>query len=169
MAKTKTPQQATPTTQTTPKPQSTPKTSGNPGQGTGAPPGGTSPGEGAGSAAGGAAPDSSALNQQIVQAVELTKSSVLDVAQQEGQSVAYQKVTQATAFAIQDATDYLRNVETISTAAQGVALTKLIEEKDPFYLTVLTAAQAAVVAAQTNFTAVGTAATTVTTSYPSGS
>ena len=96
------------------------------------------------------------------------KPLVLDVAQQEGQSVAYQKVTQATAFAIQDATDYLRNVETISTAAQGVALTKLLAEQNPFYLTVLTAEQEAVVAAQANFTAVGAAATTVTTTYPSG-
>lgn len=102
--------------------------------------------------------DYAPLNQQIVATVDFTKATVLGSAQQEGQSIAYQKVAQAAAFAVQDATDYLRNIQTIATAAQGVAMSLMIETKDPFYLTVLTAAQGAVTAAQTNFAEVGTAA-----------
>ena len=110
-----------------------------------------------------------AVNPQIVDAVQVTKSNVMDVAGEEGQAIAYQKVAQAAAFAVQDSTDYLRNIETMSTAAQGVALTLMIQTQNPFYLQVITAAQEAVTAAQTNFAAVGSAASTVATEFPSGS
>jgi len=111
--------------------------------------------------------DYAPLNQQIVATVDFTKAAVLDTAVQEGQSIAYQKVAQAAAFAVQDATDYLRNVQTIATAAQGVALSLMIETKDPFYASVLTEAQKAVTAAQTNFAAVGTAASGVVKDFGS--
>ena len=38
---------------------------------------------------------------------------------------AYQSVAQSTAIAIQDATDYLRNVSTIAVTATGVALAQI--------------------------------------------
>lgn len=111
--------------------------------------------------------DLTALNQQIVAAVDFTADKVLKVAVQEGQSIAFQKVAQAAAFAVQDATDYLRNIQTIATAAQGVALSLMIEKEDPFYIQVMTTAQEAVTAAQTNFAAVGTAAAGVVKEFGS--
>lgn len=109
--------------------------------------------------------DTAPISPYVVKAVQLSQSNVVDVAQQEGASIAFQKVAQAAAFAVQDATDYLRNVQTISTAAQGVALTLMLETKNPFYATVLAAAQEAVVAAQTNFAAVGDAASTTASAF----
>lgn len=111
----------------------------------------------------------SVINGQIVAAVQNSQANVVELAQKEGQSIAYQKVAQATAFAVQDATDYLRNIEAIATAAQGVALSLMLETKNPFYLTVLTAAQEAVTAATANYTAVGTSATGIATEFPAGS
>lgn len=110
---------------------------------------------------GGSAP----ISPYVVKAVALSKQNVVDLAQQEGASIALQKVAQAAAFAVQDSTDYLRNVQTISTAAQGVALTLMLETKNPFYATVLAAAQEAVTVAQANFAAVGEAASTVVSDF----
>lgn len=109
--------------------------------------------------------DTAPISPYVVKAVQLSQTNVVDVAQQEGASIAFQKVAQAAAFAVQDATDYLRNVQTISTAAQGVALTLMLETKNPFYATVLAAAQEAVVAAQANFAAVGDAASTTVSDF----
>ncbi len=111
-----------------------------------------------------------ALNQQIVDAVTMANSTVLDAAGSEGAAVAYQKVTQATAFAIQDSTDYLRNIMTISSAATGVCLQKMIVEKttDP-YTDIIAAAAKAVTDAQTNFSTIGASAGEIATNFPAGS
>ncbi len=112
----------------------------------------------------------SAVNGQILAAVETTNAAVLDVAEKEAQSIAYQKVAQAAAFAVQDATDYLRNVEAIALAAQGVALKLMIEQdKVDQYATIMTKAQEAVTAAQKNLQSVGDSATAVTNEFPPAS
>jgi hypothetical protein len=110
---------------------------------------------------------SGALNAQIVAAVNTTNKEVLQYAEKEAQSIAYQKVAQAAAFAVQDATDYLRNVEAIALAAQGVALKLMIEKETTSpYSDIMTQAQNAVTQAQENLKSVGGSATSVTTEFP---
>src|SRR5262245_24582151 len=63
------------------------------------------------------------LNGPITQAVQATSDFV--VGSPIGAAIAYQKVAQAAALRVQDATDYQRNVMSISTVAQGQALAKM--------------------------------------------
>ncbi|MFI4988873.1 MAG: hypothetical protein ACHQF3_15705 [Alphaproteobacteria bacterium] len=109
-----------------------------------------------------------AVNPQVLNAVASTNSSVLGAAKETGAGIAYQKVSQAAAFAVQDATDYMRNVMTVALTAQGIALKLMIEKKDPSYAPVLAAAQEAVTMAEGVFSAVGAAAGQVVSSFPSG-
>lgn len=108
------------------------------------------------------------LNQQIVQAVDMTNSVVLGAAGPEAAGIAYQKVAQAAAFSVQDATDYLRNIMTIAGTAQGVCLQLMIENPAlaAEYTPIIEAATGAVTSAQENFGAVGSAAGTVVSSFP---
>ncbi len=108
------------------------------------------------------------VNPQVLNAVAITNSNVLGAAKETGAGIAFQKVSQAAAFAVQDATDYMRNVMTVALTAQGIALKLMIEKKDPSYAPVLAAAQAAVTMAEGVFSAVGTAAGQVVSSFPSG-
>jgi hypothetical protein len=111
------------------------------------------------------------VNSQILDAVKQSNSTVLGSAGNNGAAIAYQKVAQAASFAVQDSTDYLRNIMAMSSAATGVALKKMVENPATAaqYTPVLTAAQDAVTAAQENFAAVGSAAGTVVSGFPSGS
>jgi hypothetical protein len=110
------------------------------------------------------------VNSQIVDAVRQTRNAVRidagDTSKVLDAGVGYQKASQAAAFAVQDATDYLRNIMTIASTAQGMALKLLIETKDMFYVEVLTNAQSAVSMAATNLENVGTSATSVATKFP---
>ncbi|MDP2696889.1 hypothetical protein [Thalassospira sp.] len=108
------------------------------------------------------APVSTALNPQIVQAVGTTNHAVLNGAFPGGNGIAYQKVAQAAAYAVQDSTDYMRNIMSMASAATGVALQKMLAEKTTTpYADIITAATKAVGDAQETFTKVGTAASTV--------
>lgn len=78
---------------------------------------------------------------------------------------AQQAVAQATAIAIQDATDNLRNLNTISTTAVGVALSQLLATGDPKYVTVIQEAQKVVTVGAENFKSVGEKASTILQSY----
>jgi len=118
------------------------------------------------------------VNPQILDAVKQSNSQVLkpDLSASSGGdptsavaiSVAYQKVAQAAAFAVQDGTDYQRNMMAISMTAQGVIMEMMIKDKAniPIYTPVLALIQEAVTAATAEFTAVGTAATAVATEFP---
>ena len=114
-------------------------------------------------------PAAGGVNAQILDAVNQTTSIVMDSAVNQGTATAYQKVAQATAFAIQDATDYSRNIENIAMTAQGIIIAKMIEDETtiPVYSLVLVTLQEMVAAASTNLAAVGTSATAVTNGYPS--
>ena len=111
------------------------------------------------------------VNSVILDTVKQSNSAVLGAAGNNGAAIAYQKVAQAASFAVQDSTDYLRNIMAMSSAATGVALKKMVESPATAaqYTPVLTAAQTAVTEAQKNFSAVGTAAGTVVSGFPSGS
>lgn len=128
-------------------------------------------GGGGGDAASVPAPSGPGVNSMILDAVKQSNSAVLGSASNNGSAIAYQKVAQATAFAVQDSTDFLRNIMAMSAAATGVALKKMVEDPTtaPKYTPVLDAAQKAVTAAQSNFEAVGTSAGKVVSGFPSGS
>ncbi|MFQ3220033.1 MAG: hypothetical protein ACI96W_002400 [Paraglaciecola sp.] len=106
-------------------------------------------------------------------------SSALSVNQQNGMSAtanklsgagkAYQSVAQSTGMAIQDATDALRNVQTMANTAKGVALAQMLVTEDVPTFTKITAAIAVMEAASVaNFTSIGSAATSIISSFPSG-
>ena len=89
---------------------------------------------------------------------------------QEGAGKAYQSVAQSTALAIQDAVDNLRNINTVSTTAQGVAMAQMIATGLPQPWTdILAAAQAMSAAAVVNFSAISAASAAALNAYPTGS
>jgi hypothetical protein len=110
-----------------------------------------------------------AVNPQIVDAVRTTTDFVYAEGTQDpghgigtvyANTIAYPKVSQAAAFAVQDATDYLRNIMTISGTAQGVIAKLMVEHKEQaaLYIPILEQMQAAVTAAQQNLAEVGQSA-----------
>lgn len=110
----------------------------------------------------GTPPLSTALNPQIVQAVGTTNHAVLNGAVPGANGVAYQKVSQAAAYAVQDSTDYLRNIMSMASATTGVAMQKmLVDKKAEPYSEIIKAATQAVTDAQKTFSGVGEAASTV--------
>ncbi|WP_417830067.1 hypothetical protein [Thalassospira sp.] len=110
----------------------------------------------------GTPPLSTALNPQIVQAVGTTNHAVLNGAIPGANGVAYQKVAQAAAYAVQDSTDYMRNIMSMASATTGVAMQKMLAENKPDpYDKIIEAAAKAVADAQKTFTSVGQAASGV--------
>lgn len=110
----------------------------------------------------GTPPLSTALNPQIVQAVGTTNHAVLNGAIPGANGVAYQKVAQAAAYAVQDSTDYLRNIMSMASATTGVAMQQMLATKEVSpYSEIIEAATKAVGDAQTTFSKVGTSASTV--------
>ncbi len=113
-------------------------------------------------------PTSGGVNPQIIDAVSQSSAAVMGTAANQGAATAYQKVAQAAAFAVQDATDYSRNVENIAMTAQGVIVAKMLEDQSniPIYTPVLATLQEMVVAASTNLATVGTTASAIATEFP---
>ncbi len=136
-----------------------PESSGASGESADSPPSDSSPSSGSSTSS---PPLSTALNPQIVQAVGTTNHAVRNGAGPGANGIAYQKVAQAAAYAVQDSTDYMRNIMSMASATTGVALQKMLVEKktDP-YADIIKAATQAVTDAQQTFTNVGTAASGV--------
>ncbi len=115
----------------------------------------------------------SPVNQQILDAVTSSTGFVFGPnvgngsAANAGTAIAYQKVAQAAALAVQDATDYQRNVLSISTAAQGKALAMMLTEKtiNP-YAEILLLAMIASIGAAVTAGAVHTVAAEVAKDFP---
>ncbi len=87
---------------------------------------------------------------------------------EEGAGKAYQSVAQSTAIAVQDATDNLRNINTISSTAMGVAMAQFLATGDPQYAKAIELAQAMSVSAASTFKTIGVNAADVLKGYPSG-
>ncbi len=83
-----------------------------------------------------------------------------------GAGRAYQSVAQSTAIAIQDATDYMRNVSTISATAIGVAMAQMAASDGTKGTTLLGKAQGLVASAAQDFSTISTNAIAVATDYP---
>lgn len=113
-------------------------------------------------------PLSTALNPQIVQAVGTTNHAVLNGAIPGANGVAYQKVAQASAYAVQDSTDYMRSIMSMASATTGVAMQKMLatKEVDP-YSDIIAAAAKAVSDAQDTFAKVGKSASGVVKDFDS--
>lgn len=108
------------------------------------------------------------VNAQILDAVEKTKTAVLGVAKTEGNGLACQMVAQATAMAIQDAVEYMRNVDAVAAAAIGVGLAMTLANENVSQATeTIGLAQTAVTSAATNFATFGASAAIVLTAFPS--
>ncbi|WP_367990650.1 hypothetical protein AB2S62_18425 [Vibrio sp. NTOU-M3] len=76
-------------------------------------------------------------------------------------NAANQSVAQSTAVALADATDNLRNLNTLSTTAIGTALSQLLETGDPKYINIIEQAQKVVTNGAENFGVVGEKIATV--------
>lgn len=79
---------------------------------------------------------------------------------------AQQSVAQSSAIAIQDATDNLRNLSTITSTAIGVALAQLLATGDPKYSTVIEEAQKVMTKGTENYAKVGEKATQILSNFP---
>ncbi|MBI9076659.1 MAG: hypothetical protein JEZ02_14730 [Desulfatibacillum sp.] len=77
------------------------------------------------------------VNSQVTDALTQVQTATMDpsVVIMEGKGKAFQSISQSMAIAVQDAVDYMRNVSTMSATAQGVAMAKFLETKNPLYLT----------------------------------
>lgn len=79
---------------------------------------------------------------------------------------AQQAVAQSSAIAIQDATDNLRNLSTITTTAIGVALAQLLATGDPKYAKVIEEAQKVMAKGTENYAKVGENASKILAEFP---
>ena len=125
---------------------------------------------------------SSQVNAQILDAVSKSTAFAFGLENQlqppvkdgtrlsSGAAIAFEKVAQASAFAIQDATDYQRNVLSMSNVAQGKALAMMFVDKQniPKYAEILVLAILASVAATFTAGEAGTLATKTVTNFPRG-
>ncbi|EDM74519.1 hypothetical protein PPSIR1_06511 [Plesiocystis pacifica SIR-1] len=108
------------------------------------------------------------VNPQVVDAVTTTQGLVFGKAEALSLELVRAQVTQSLGLAITDATDYMRNMSAISSAAAGVAFKKLLEDPtDAGAAAVLTQANTAVQNATANLTQVGTAVASVLEAWPS--
>ena len=77
------------------------------------------------------------------------------MAENSAKTKAQQAVAQSTSIAVQDATDNLRNVSTITTTTISVALAQLLATGDEKYIKVINTAQTAMENTIKNFATVG--------------
>lgn len=115
---------------------------------------------------------SDTVNTQIVSTVNEMQSAALsgDVIKLSGAGKAYQSVSQSSAIAVQDATDNLRNINTMATTAMGVALAQMLATGNADqYSQVITQANTMITNSTANFAAVGTNASNLVSSFPTGS
>jgi hypothetical protein len=109
------------------------------------------------------------VNHQVIDAIDKVRASVSapGAVRDTGSGKAFNFVAQATAMAIQDATDNLRNVSTMSTTAIGVAMTQLISSGDSATWTdVIRLAQNLVKSSADDFKNIGATAAVVMRSFP---
>lgn len=111
------------------------------------------------------------LNPKIVDSFQQAQNFAMGaVMQASAAGKAYHSVAHATACAIQDAADHLRNTSTIAGTAIGVALAEWMETGDrESFDEVFEVATKTVTSATESFSAVGSAAAAILRSYPSGS
>ncbi|SHK25862.1 hypothetical protein SAMN02745216_03156 [Desulfatibacillum alkenivorans DSM 16219] len=112
------------------------------------------------------------LNPQVNNALGVARDFTMcaKVVMVEGQGKAYQSAAQSVAIAVQDATDYLRNISTAAATAQGVAMAKILENvaEAGDYEPVFDKAKSMVEAAATLLTTVGNNGKTALSGFEPG-
>lgn len=113
--------------------------------------------------------EQSNVNARIVAAIEQTQQAVLSaqVVRTSGAGKAYQLAAQSAAIAIQDATEALRSMSTITTTAASVAMANFLATGDEKYLRGISAARDMMATATDDFAAVAAFAIKVMTDFPS--
>jgi len=117
-------------------------------------------------------PDLSTLNIQLLDSMKQVRTAVTypDVTFDTGSGKAFNFVAQAAAMAVQDATDNLRNISTMSTTAIGVAMTQLVSSGDiQTWGPVVQVAQTLVRNCAVDFQTIGTQAAEVLRTFPPAS
>jgi hypothetical protein len=113
--------------------------------------------------------DEIAVNHQVLDAVKQVHTAVSTphAIWETGSGKAFNFVAQATAMAVQDATDNLRNVSTMSTTAIGVAMTQMIASGDVHtWEPVVRVAESLVKNSATDFCQIGKTAAEVLRQFP---
>jgi len=113
----------------------------------------------------------SKVNPQVLAAVWETQKAVNapKVVWENSAGKAFQFVAQATAMAVQDATDNLRNISTISTTAIGMAMSQLMSSGDvETWQAVISAAQNLVQTSANDLLAICQNASQVLQNFPAG-
>jgi len=115
-----------------------------------------------------AVPQAPGVDPAILDAISQTQLATLSqqVLLSGGAGRAYQAVAASAAIAVQDATDMLRNISTVSTTAIGVAMAQMLEG-DAGARETLVAAQATLDTAVRNYAAICEAAATALKGFPS--
>lgn len=109
-------------------------------------------------------------NPAVIATVKAVNGTVTEptMSRNVGSGAAFQSVSQSTAIAIQDATEYVRNITAMSSTAIGMSLAKLVATKDLTYKEVITIAQNAITTASNNMKEIGTVASDIAKNYPIG-
>lgn len=115
-----------------------------------------------------AVPQAPAVDPAILDAISQTQLATLSqqVLLSGGAGRAYQAVAASAAIAVQDATDMLRNISTVSTTAIGVAMAQMLEG-DAGARETLAAAQTTLDTAVRSYAAICEAAATALKGFPS--
>ncbi|NOH73182.1 hypothetical protein F0225_17835 [Vibrio pectenicida] len=115
--------------------------------------------------------DKQGVNTQIVETVNQVQEATLtgNVIKASGTGKALQSISQSSAIAVQDATDNLRNINTMATTAMGVALSQMLAtgQTTP-YSEILNQVNTLVQQSTTNFTNVGEGASKVLQEFSNG-
>ena len=115
--------------------------------------------------------DITTINPQITSTLSAIQQTTLtgEVNKLSGAGKAYQSVSQSSAIAVQDATDNLRNINTMATTAMGVAMAQMLATGEvEKYSLIITAANTMITNGTANFSSVGTGAATIVSTFPSG-
>ena len=113
--------------------------------------------------------DPTQVNAQVENAIQTVSKNVLapNMIKAEGAGKAYQSVAQSMAIAIQDATDNMRNINTMTSTAVGVAMAQLLATGEPKYAEVITQAQSITQNSIQTFNTIGSDASTILQNFPS--
>ena len=115
-------------------------------------------------------PKTEVITPTVLETVETTNKMVIDpkTTRIHGSGSAYQAVSQTMAMTVQDASALLRNINTLSTTAMGVATAKLISDGDPKMAAVIQQAQQTIENAAETFKTIGTYSGDILKNFPTG-
>jgi hypothetical protein len=114
--------------------------------------------------------DPTKVNAQVIDVINQVQRATMapQIILTSGAGKAYQSVAQSAAIAVQDAADALRNTTTIASTAAGVAIAQYLATGDDRYSKALGMAQQLMASATQDFSAIGTAASSVLKDFPAG-